>query len=67
MTHSSIQFSSDVIGVVQLHLLLLLSVLYLKQGPINQQLCSSRFNGPIKTELNKRGQAVKMLINFPPE
>lgn len=48
MTNSSIQFSSDVIEVLQLCLLLLLSVLYFKQDKINQQLCSSRFNVPLK-------------------
>lgn len=48
MTNSSIQFSSDVIEVLQLRLLLLLSVLYFKQDEINQQLCSSRFNVPLK-------------------
>lgn len=67
MTNSSFQLPSDVIDVLQLRLLLLLSVLHFKQDKINEQLCRPRFNCPIKTELNKRVQAVEMLINFPQE
>lgn len=56
--------AAEMTGVLQLHLLLFLSVLYFKQDKINQQLCTSRFNGPIKTELHKLVQAVMMLINL---